>query len=456
MPCRVTAAEEEKSDRSMLALLVRVDNLQDGSTRTHAFPRSPVRIGRNALNDLQLDFPFVSQWHGVVQFDESNTVFYDLGSTNGTTVQGQRVQTNEPVPVVRPDMDFVIGKVRLSFGRGQSRPEHSQAPSLRAARVDVSEHTMMADPGHPMLGESSGATMMLDAEAIRAAVARPPGGASLPGPAQQRIHALAPRVAAYRRAWKDLYDSLIAALQNLPAQQVPAALALFLQTYPETAAEPEMKALAESQGVAAGGDGGAATELVTRLAQYFMPHRATPQSPQDFEGFLVRMLWSVEVFSTAYVALRKGQDELNAEMMGYARRGPQPSPLEEATDPRQVIDYLLDWSSPDAEARVAALKGNFAEIMSHQVALLSGMMEGVRKLFAAELSPSTLEAEAEKKQAGGFWVGREAKSWRQYVATHKSLTEEDKELTSAVFGRAFSRAYARALGERGGRGGDGR
>ena len=30
-------------------------------------------------------------------------------------------------------MDFVIGKVRLSFGRGQSRPEHSQAPSLRAA-----------------------------------------------------------------------------------------------------------------------------------------------------------------------------------------------------------------------------------------------------------------------------------------------------------------------------------
>jgi predicted component of type VI protein secretion system len=187
-----------------------------------------------------------------------------------------------------------------------------------------------------------------------------------------------------------------------------------------------------------------------------MPHRAAPQSPQEFEGFLVRMLWSVEVFSTAYVALRKGQDELNAEMMGYARRGPQPSPLEEATDPRQVIDYLLDWSSPDAEARVAALKGNFAEIMSHQVALLSGMMEGVRKLFAAELSPSTLEAEAETKQAGGGGVGREAKSWRQYVATHNSLTEEDKELPSAVFGRAFSRAYARALGERGGRGGDGR
>lgn len=439
----------------MLALLVRVDNLQDGSTRTHAFPRSPVRIGRNALNDLQLDFPFVSQWHGVVQFDEANTVYYDLGSTNGTAVQGQRVQTNEPVAVTRADMDFVIGKLRLTFGRGHAQPEHSQAPSLRAARPDAGDRTMLADAAHPALGDTGNATMMLDADAIRAAMSGPASG-GLPGPAQQRIHALAPRVAAYRRAWKELYDALIAALQVLPAQQVPAAITLFLQSFPEAGEEPELKALAASQGVAAGGEGGAAAELVGRLAQYLMPHRQPPRTAQDYEGFLVRMLWSVEVFSTAYVALRKGQDELNAEMMGYARRGPQPSPLEEATDPRQVIDYLLDWTSPDAQARVAALKGNFAEIMSHQVALLSGMMEGVRKLFAAELSPTTLESEGEKKQGGGFWVGREAKAWRQYVATHKSLTEEDKELTSAVFGRAFSRAYARALGERGARGGDGR
>lgn len=431
----------------MLALLVRVDNLEDGSTRTHAFTRSPVRIGRNALNDLQLEFAFVSQWHGVVQFDEANVVFYDLGSTNGTTVQGQRVQTNEPVAVLRPDMDFVIGKLRLSFGRGQAQAEHAQSPSLLSGKIEGGDY----EP----LGDSGNATMMLDGDAIRAAMSSASAKAPLPASAQQHIQALAPRVAAYRHAWKDLYGALIASLQSLPPQQVPAAIALFLQSYPEAAGEPEAKALAHSQGVAVA-DEGVAGELVARLANYFMPHREAPRAPQDVEGFLVRMLWSVEVFSTAYVALRKGQDELNAEMMGYARRGPQPSPLEEATDPRQVIEYLLDWSSTDAETRVSALKGNFAEIMSHQVALLSGMMEGVRKLFAAELSPSTLESEAEKKQAAGFWVGREAKSWRQYVATHRALTEEDKELTSAVFGRAFSRAYARALGERGARGGDGR
>lgn len=435
----------------MLALLVRVDNLDDGSSRSLSFQRSPVRIGRNALNDLQLEYPFVSQWHAVVQFDEANTVFYDLGSTNGTVVQGQRIGKNEGVAITRPDVEFRIGTIRLTFARGQVAPGmSSQAPSLRGGLHDVSERTMIAD-AHPSLDTGS-ATMMLDASQISAVIAggaapRPAAGAGLPGPQRQRVMALAQRYAAYRQGWKDLYDALIATLQAMPAAQVPAAITLFLQVAPEAVHEPEFKVLAQSQNVPVEDGGGAAADLVGRLAQYFMPQRPAPRSPQEVEGFLLRMLWSMEVFGTAYVALRKGQDELNTEMMGYARRSAQPSPLEESGDPRAVLDYLLDWTSPDAEGRVAALKGNFAEIMSHQVALLSGLMEGVRKLFAAELSPASLEAQAEQKQSAGFWVSREAKAWRQYVATHKALTEEDKELTSAVFGRAFARAYARALGE---------
>ena len=45
----------------MLPLLVRITNTQTGETEHSAFPSSPVRIGRNQLNELVLNEGFVSQ-----------------------------------------------------------------------------------------------------------------------------------------------------------------------------------------------------------------------------------------------------------------------------------------------------------------------------------------------------------------------------------------------------------
>ena len=59
----------------------------------------PVRLGRNALNDLQLDESFVSQWHGVIRFDEKQTLYLDLGSTNPTLIDGEPVKRNIEVSV---------------------------------------------------------------------------------------------------------------------------------------------------------------------------------------------------------------------------------------------------------------------------------------------------------------------------------------------------------------------
>ena len=102
-------------------LLVRVDNLNTQTSSQYAYARSPVRIGRNPLNDLALEFPFVSQWHAVVQFDDNVTQFIDLGSTNGTAVNGQRVGKNMPVPLA-PNLEFRIGALRIYFARGPAPP----------------------------------------------------------------------------------------------------------------------------------------------------------------------------------------------------------------------------------------------------------------------------------------------------------------------------------------------
>ncbi len=49
----------------MTPLAVHVEDLEARTSVPYAFIKSPVRVGRGELNDLTLDAPFVSTWHGV-------------------------------------------------------------------------------------------------------------------------------------------------------------------------------------------------------------------------------------------------------------------------------------------------------------------------------------------------------------------------------------------------------
>lgn len=454
----------------MLALLVRVDSLDDGSSRTYTFTRSPVRIGRNPLNDLSIARPFVSQWHAVVQFDDNSAAFYDLGSTNGTTCNGRRLEKNAPVGLTGTE-DLRVGAVRITFSR--AHVSEAMAAQQRLSMVPsggdpgVGEHTMMSEGlmgGHPSLGDGGSSTMMIDGSAILAGLTggpspqapqaqqppRPAAGAGQLGPTRGQILALGGRVTAYRQSWNDLYATLYGVLQQTPPHLVPAAVQLFLEQFPDAANEPQMQALAQSQGVPlpAGAGGGAGSQLIARLAQALLPAQAPPQTPEEMEGFLVRILTSLDAFATAFVGLRQGHEQFEAEMVGGSRKSAQPSPVEEATDPRAVLAYLLDWHAQDAQVRAHNLTSQYAEIMTHQVALLSGLMEGVRRLLSERLSPERIARVADEKSEGFWkvWPFKTGLFWRQYLKEHDDLSE-DRELTTAVFGKVFAKAYARALGE---------
>ena len=90
--------------------------METGVQYDAGFRRSPVRIGRNHLNDLTLDEGFVSQWHGIVRFDEGGTRFLEVGSTNGTTLDGTQLETNTETDVTE-DADLAIGPLRLTLLR---------------------------------------------------------------------------------------------------------------------------------------------------------------------------------------------------------------------------------------------------------------------------------------------------------------------------------------------------
>jgi pSer/pThr/pTyr-binding forkhead associated (FHA) protein len=53
-----------------------------------------IRLGRSAENDLVISDPRISRFHAIIEWNGSGFILRDLGSINGTHINGQRVLAN--------------------------------------------------------------------------------------------------------------------------------------------------------------------------------------------------------------------------------------------------------------------------------------------------------------------------------------------------------------------------
>jgi pSer/pThr/pTyr-binding forkhead associated (FHA) protein len=67
-------------------------------------------IGRSEEADIPIDDPYASEFHARVGYQDDKVLVHDLGSTNGTYVNGRRVTA--PVPLAKGDT-VQIGKTIL-------------------------------------------------------------------------------------------------------------------------------------------------------------------------------------------------------------------------------------------------------------------------------------------------------------------------------------------------------
>jgi len=74
--------------------------------------QTPVTIGREEENDIQLNDERISRLHAKLQEDHDQILFTDLNSTNGSRVNGHPVQLR----VLRPGDHLQIGRCTLLFG----------------------------------------------------------------------------------------------------------------------------------------------------------------------------------------------------------------------------------------------------------------------------------------------------------------------------------------------------
>lgn len=112
----------------------------DGADRGRTFQNlsTPVTIGREEGNTIQLNDERVSRFHLKIQEDHARVVLTDLESTNGTKVNGEDVQLR----ILRFGDLIAVGRSVLLFG---SRDEIAERlMKLREQEVDAG---VTMDPG---------------------------------------------------------------------------------------------------------------------------------------------------------------------------------------------------------------------------------------------------------------------------------------------------------------------
>ncbi len=88
--------------------------LPDGQIQIFPMEVERVSIGRAPDNSLVLDDEYISRWHALLIVENSHLQVQDLGSTNGTYLNGERLQSNKPT-AVRSGQIIQVGIVVMRY-----------------------------------------------------------------------------------------------------------------------------------------------------------------------------------------------------------------------------------------------------------------------------------------------------------------------------------------------------
>ena len=98
----------------------------------HSLDGRACLIGSSAECDLCLPDPTVSRRHAMVRIDDGALVIEDLGSSNGSYINGKRVLRGEAK--VGDELAFDVLRFRVAGSAVQAEPVHVVATSARAKK----------------------------------------------------------------------------------------------------------------------------------------------------------------------------------------------------------------------------------------------------------------------------------------------------------------------------------
>jgi type VI secretion system protein ImpI len=407
-----------------LALVATVVDSQTNQSFEAVYERFPVRIGRNQLNDLHIDRPYVSQFHAAIEVSGSQVWIKDLGSTNGTVYRGQKLVRDQPVEIT-PLPEIQIGPVMIRVALREMKAADA-APAQKASVLDI--------------GTPHGADLM----ALRRRTVTP-------GQEDPFVRQLVPYLEAYRQSWANVYRLVYEHLTRLQPDVRTAYLKRLLIEHPAVAQETDFQKVAQYYGVPVQDWGElspmeAAMASMVELAKALAPNVPPPDDAFKVLGFARRLRDTMEVFLKCFVSLRDGYQEFEVEVLRRGRMEEQAN-FVGAAKTHEELSHVLFGPDQPSETTCHQLHEIFVEVMTHQVALLNGVMEGVRQLLD-KLAPKAVEQSYEQKgKRGGLFSNKYEGLWETYQTVHGDYSGEDKETFLIIFGPQFSKAYAATTGE---------
>ncbi len=109
--------------------------------------RTPVTIGREDENAIQLNDERVSRFHAKIQEDGDDVILTDLESTNGTRVNGRPVQLR----VLRPGDQVGIGRCLLVYGSQEEIQSLAAEPVTPPAGQTINRADLPSFVGEELL-----------------------------------------------------------------------------------------------------------------------------------------------------------------------------------------------------------------------------------------------------------------------------------------------------------------
>ncbi|HKO53524.1 MAG TPA: type VI secretion system-associated FHA domain protein [Polyangiaceae bacterium] len=380
-----------------IVFVLRAFKMDDSILAERRLFRLPIRIGRNPLADFQLEHGYVSDFHALVEDIAGRLCIRDLNSKNGVYVSFDgrfptRVAQQSSVDLAPSGFHFFLGShVRMSIEFEQTAaPQSARASSFSASVLGNQEILGTQPPPPPNLLSSARQPSV------------PPFGSSgfEPLPVASR-HAL------------EAPENALARTGILPLSLEQVAL----------------------QGL---------RELAGSLA----PGKSL-NTTGDLARFITKLHDTIEVFCRCFIPLREGYaqfvsslDLQKAAKQRSMMRSVSYLAAEGARDPAALAGALLDWQDRSMDAP-KAVEEIFADLMIHQVALLDGMMQGVRGLLE-QLAPENIERQVDIDPQTRFALDRTKARykaiWETYSTMYEQLAEE-KQAFAHIFGTQFTEAY---------------